>query len=59
MMKGIPPIQEYGIRMVGSVDFVEIINCILTPNEKPSICNDAGAVIVEKAVNAEAMLLRL
>ena len=46
------PIQEYGIKMIGAVDFIEIINCILTPNEKSSICNDAGAVITE------AMLVR-
>ena len=42
-----PMLQEYGIRMIGAVDFIEIINCILTPNEKYAICNDAGAVITE------------
>ena len=45
-----PMLQEYGIRTVGDVDFVEIINCILTPNEKYAICNDVGAVITESNV---------
>jgi len=35
-------IQEYGIVTVGTSDFIEIINCILTPNEISSIYNDAG-----------------
>ena len=54
-----PMLQKYGIRVLEGVDFIEIINCILTPNVISAIANDAGAIIVEKAVNAEAMLLRL
>ena len=54
-----PMLQKYGIRVLGGVDFIEIINCIITPNVISAIANDAGAIIVERAVNAEAMLLRL
>ncbi|MHC2995848.1 MAG: right-handed parallel beta-helix repeat-containing protein, partial [Candidatus Atribacteria bacterium] len=41
-----PMLQEYGIRTVGDVDFVEIINCILTPNEKGTILNHDNAIII-------------
>jgi hypothetical protein len=49
----VPPIQAYGIEIIGTVDCIEIINCILTPNKKSSILNDAGAVIIK----AKAMLV--
>ena len=52
------PLQNYGIYAEGTTKYIGVTNCKLAPNATSEIKNGVGAVITEKAVNAEAMLLR-
>jgi len=38
-------LQTYGIKTIGSVGYIELVNCTLTPNLVGAISNGAGAVI--------------
>ena len=53
------PLQFYGMMVTWDSADISLLNCILMPNEIAAIYNPSGVVIVEKAVNAEAMLPRL
>ena len=41
------PLQKYGLKTEGNVDYVSLVNCILLPNLYGAIANPAEAVIID------------